>query len=147
MPHGAWFNFKSHPDPKVLELLIWPAPMLRWQNTYPLLIQAMPRRFLAERMHSYIFFKHTLLKVLLNWYHEQIQSLTSITYNGHGIQTTQWPPRAMAGQELSRIKCLAQHGAWWAEGEPWYLPKEGLGHQAWPFTLPNCRVRQGLAVW
>lgn len=39
------------------------------------------------------------------------------------------PPGQWAGQKLSRVKCLAQHGTWWADGEHWCLPKEGLGHQ------------------
>lgn len=60
----------------------------------------------------------------------KIQSLTSGTYNQRwdshilGDRPGQW-----AGQELSKVKCLAHHGSWWAEGEDWYLPKEGLGHR------------------
>ena len=48
-------------------------------------------------------------------------------------------------EELGRVKSGAQQRAWWAEGEYWYLPKEGLGHQL-GLSHSNCWVRQGLAV-
>lgn len=46
-----------------------------------------------------------------------------------GFRHPQWPPGQWAGQKLNSVKYLAQHGTSWGEGEHWYLPKEGLGHQ------------------
>lgn len=47
----------------------------------------------------------------------------------NGIQTLSvTPPGQRAGQEHSRVQSCP-HGTWWGEGEHWYLPKEGLGHQ------------------
>lgn len=46
-----------------------------------------------------------------------------------GFRHSQWLPQGSGLARSTAESSLAQHGTWWAEGEHWYLPKEGLGHQ------------------